>query len=84
MSDLKYRTSDIQIAASLLCLQDIEFDSVEPLGQTRRALFVLSGDSVAIDQAVKDYMNDALSVPPRKLLTKVRELKGLASNVRYH
>lgn len=75
-----FKTSDIHVAAALLAYGE-EYIGVEAEdARNRRAIFKFYL-SDTIEDAVKDYMNDKIRLPPRTLFGRLRELKGLAANV---
>jgi len=81
MTDI-YKTSDIHLAAALLTVGH-RFTGVEPegtRGRSSRAIFCFEGKD-AIQTDVTNYMNDELRASPRELFGRLRELKGLASNL---
>lgn len=79
--DERFKTADIQLAAALLtagCL----YLTTEPDRDARgnRAFFVFENND-EIDDMIAAYMNDTMELPPRELFARMRELKGMASNV---
>ena len=76
---MSYETSDIHLASALMSaghrLDSVKSDSGRGFG---KAIFILSGED--INEDAFRYMNDELELPPRKLFTRLRELKAMAAN----
>ena len=79
--DGRFKTADIQLAAALLTAGCM-YINTEPDTNSRshRAFFIFE-DQDDMEDLVADYMNDIMKLPPRALFARMRELKGMASNV---
>jgi len=71
-----YKLTDLYIAASILCVPEMELTNVEADKTKKQTMFVIKGDPVKIKKIIDDFFNGKHTVDANLFKSKVQALKS--------
>lgn len=84
MIKTNFETSDLGLAATLMCLNGIEYFDLKQTNNKKEFIFIFTSDKGLCEKYEEKYLLDKIEVKARFYFDNIRALKSLMNSKKYN